>query len=142
MHENNTNSDEKPFEELIKRCLAGDASQREMELVERWRDQRDKNNPFDRLSATEKETIRVNIFERLISRMELPSAIETTKRRSTRKVMVYLAASVITALCLFTYSHPGLVDTTRTEAVRMSAVSSTGDSKKIILSDSSIVWLK
>jgi transmembrane sensor len=142
MEEKNRNNNEKHFEDLIKRCLSGDASQHEMDMVERWLDQRDEKDPFGGLSNIEKETIRHSMFERLVSRMSAPAVVEATKGRSRKRVLLYGAALVITGLCLFTFSFPSFVPADEIKDVPMRSISSTGDSRKIILSDSSIVWLK
>lgn len=142
MQEKDRNNDKNDFEDLIKRCLSGDASQHEMDLVESWLDQRDEEDPFGGLSNTEKERIRLSIFDRLVSRMSAPSLIKATKRRPKKRILLYGVASIIIVLCLFTYSLPSLVPATEIKDVVMRSVSSNGESRKVILSDSSIVWLK
>ena len=47
--------DEKEFEELVKRCLSGQATEKEAALVDQWLNHRTEKDPFSRISESEKE---------------------------------------------------------------------------------------
>lgn len=135
--------DELEFDALIKRCLSGQATEQEIELVEKWLEQRQQNDPFGKLSVNEKEKIRIKIFKSLSSKMMDRDVSVAKTRLPVRAIVFYRAAAAILLLCVFSYiafefaGNPGVEKVTV-----IHSVSSADASKKIILSDSSIVWLK
>lgn len=132
---------EKEFSELIRRCLSGEASKEEASLVEEWLDRRTEEDPFDKLGAPEKEKIRAGMFNRLSSRA-MGGARMSAGKPWTKRLAFYQAAAAIMLLCVLSYSllqlQPGLIE----EKTTVLHSVSTGGTKKVILSDSSIVWLK
>ena len=134
--------DQKGFEQLINRCLSGQATKEELALVEKWLDRRGEKDPFKALSADEKEETRIRILKRLSSRM-MGSDPTLRKEKSGVNAITYRVAAAILPLALLTYSLLKSSDTPqRKEIAIIQSVSSAADGKKIILSDSSIVWLK
>ena len=134
--------DERGFESLIKRMLSGEASREEQALVEKWLEGRENKHRFSNLPDGEKEEIRTRIFARLTSKIREQGrgGTRTSTMNGTR---IFRAAAAVIFICVLVYpilkfSSPADSDTT---AVLQSKDSS-GASKKIILSDSSIVWLK
>ena len=134
--------DQKGFEQLINRCLSGQATKEELALVEKWLDRRGEKDPFKALSADEKEETRIRILKRLSSRM-MGSDPTLRKEKSGVNAITYRVAAAILPLALLTYSLLKSSDTPqRKEIAIIQSVSSAADGKKIILSDSSIVWLR
>jgi len=132
--------DEKEFKELIGRCLSGQATKEELSLVEKWLDQRKQKDPFGKLSVSEKEKVRLKIFKGLSARMveAEPVKIERLGARA-----FYRVAAAVILLSILTYS---ILKFTAPSPMKEIAVikyeSAAETSKKVILSDSSIVWLK
>ena len=132
---------EKEFSELIRRCLSGEASKEEVSLVEKWLDQRADQDPFNKLSAVEKEKIRAGMFNRLSSRTIGEGPVSSGKSR-TKALVFYQAAAAIMLLCMLSYSLLELQSRTVEEKITVLHSVTTGGSKKVMLSDGSIVWLK
>jgi transmembrane sensor len=134
--------EEKQFGELIKRYLAGRATKKEAILIEKWLDQRKDQDPFHSLSPTEKEKIKKRNFEVLSSSIRSSGAPGETKL-GFGALAFYRIAAAILLLCVSSYivwqftNHRALEKTTV-----LQSASTTDAARKIILSDSSIVWLK
>ncbi len=134
---------ENEFAELIQRCLSGQATKEEVALLERWLDHRKEKDLFSRFSPSEKETIGAEIFQGLSRRIK--ESRETVKKDkvSLRPIVYYRAAVTILVLSVISYlifeitPSPGKGTTAYVKPALRTEVS-----KKIILSDSSIVWLK
>jgi transmembrane sensor len=136
--------DEKEFDDIIRRCLSGQATKQETVLVEKWLDQRANEDPFSKLSVTEKEKTRIAMYKGLSSRM---TALRQSSGRSKSNVSVfpfYQAAATIALLALFFYVLLQFTPNSSAsgELTIIHSVTSTDASKKIILSDSSIIWLR
>lgn len=135
--------DETEFEELIKRCLSGQATKEELSLVEKWLDQRIKKDPFSKLPDSDKEETRVKMFKALSSKMTEPGESFKRRRSDVRAAAFYRAAAAIVLLSVLTYSILKFTASSPVEEIAViHAVSTTDTGKKVILSDSSIVWLK
>lgn len=135
--------DEKQFSELIRRCLSGEASEEEASEVDRWLERRADQDPFSQLPLEEKGKIRAAIFNRLSA--NITGAGTVTKRDNvlTGYGKFYRAAAAIILLCLFSYTLVEFQrDTIGEKITVLHTVSHPGGNKKVILSDSSIVWLK
>ena len=134
---------EKEFEDLIKRCLSGSATDEELSSVEQWLDQRKQQNPFGKLSRSDREKIREKILNGLSSTFTAPVCHSRNKKSNFCNLIFYRVAAAILPLALLTYSLLKSSDTPqRKEIAIIQSVSSATDGKKIILSDSSIVWLR
>ena len=135
--------DEKEFGELIKSCLSGRATKKEAALVEKWLDHRTEKDPFSQLSVGEKEKIRVKIFKDISSKMMEPSLTLTKGKLSLKAIAFYRVAAAIILLSVLSYT---ILEFTPHSSVKefttVQSISSTDAIKKVILSDSSIVWLK
>lgn len=134
---------EKEFEDLIKRSLSGQATEEEAALVQKWLDRRAGEDPFSKLSASEKEKIKSNIFNRFSSRARLGA--RRAKEESGRAVIrFYRVAAAIVVVSVLSYTLLKLGSHSVQERITLthSVSSSPEESKKVILSDSSIVWLK
>jgi transmembrane sensor len=134
--------DEKQFAELIERFLAGQATAEESTLVEKWLDQRAAHDPFGKLSAVEKDEIRRKTLEELSSKITVPvKPIERNRNRNP--IFFYRAAAAVSLLAVLSFailqfpSHPE-----RQKITTVKSVSTTNSGRKVILSDSSIIWLK
>lgn len=135
--------DEKEFKELIERCLSGQATKEELSLVEKWLDQRREKDPFSKLPVGEKEKIRVKILKGLSAKMIEPGEPVKNGKLRVRAIAFYRVAAAIMLMSVVTYSilkHTGPTPVKEIAIVR--SVSTTDTNKKVILSDSSIVWLK
>ena len=134
---------EREFTELIRRCLAGEASKEEVSRVEEWLDHRTNRDPFSKLGPDEKAKIRAAMFDRLslkIARVDRALATPTSGRRA---LAIYRVAAAIILLCLLSYALVNFKSHTIEEKMTvLHSVSAPGTSKKVMLSDSSIVWLK
>lgn len=135
--------DEIEFDTLIKRCLSGQATEQEIELVEKWLERRQQKDPFGKLSSIDKENIRLKVFNSLSSRMTDSEVTLQRTRSPLRPIVFYRAAAAILLLAVFSYVVHEFAGNRGVEKVTViHSVSSADASKKIILSDSSIVWLK
>lgn len=132
---------EKEFAELIRRCLSGEASSEEASLLEKWLELRAERKLADEIPPEEKEAIKAAMFARLASKIKERDVPETRANR-TRPTTFYRAAAAIALLCLLSYSLLTWKPDSIVEKVTVIHSLSTGASKKIILSDNSIVWLK
>lgn len=132
---------EKEFDELIERCLLGQATREERTLVEKWLEQRSQKDPFGKLSVSEKESIRLRMLEGLSAKMMEP--VEPSKRGRSRARAFYRAAAAVMLLSVLTYSILKFTASSPIEEITLGQDESANEvSKKVILSDSSIVWLK
>lgn len=134
---------EKEFEELINRCLSGQATKEEASLVEKWLDQRTDKDPFSKLSVNEKEKIRIKIFQGLFPKNMESGGSLTNKKPGRAAINFYRAAAAIMLISVLSYTL--LKFTTHSIEKKITvihSVSSSDGTKKVILSDSSIVWLK
>ena len=136
--------DEKDFDNLIQRYLSGQATKEETALVEKWLDHRRKEDPYSKLSISEKQKLRIGIFEGLSKKMK-ESQVSLTKAKSGGQAFsFYRVAAAVILLGLFYYSfHQFTADSPDPENLAVVySVTATDARKKIILSDSSIVWLR
>lgn len=135
--------DEKEFGELIKRCLSGQATKQESALVERWLDHRREKDPFSKLSVSEREKIRIKIFKGFSSKMMERGGSLTKAKSGVKAIAFYRAAAAIILLSVLSYAILEFTIPSSPEEITMiQSVSTTDGSRKVILSDSSIVWLK
>jgi transmembrane sensor len=138
-----SNMNEKDFTELIRRCLSGEASKQEVSRVEEWLNHRTGRDPFSKLGTDEKERIRLAMFDRLSLKT---GRVDQTLRRGSswrRAIGIYGVAAAVTLLCLLSYGFVNFNrDTVEEKITVLHSVSLPGTSKKVMLSDSSIVWLK
>ncbi len=129
--------DEKRFDDLIRRYMSGDATAHEKDLVEKWLDRRSQKDPYSTLSREEKLAIRQNMAEELSARMS-----ENTGRQR-RPAVFYRAAAAVAVLAVLSYL---LLDFSLPSVTREIAMvresSSEQATRKVILRDSTIVWLK
>lgn len=135
--------DEKEFEKLIRRYLSGRASDEETALVEKWLDHRAQKDAFSELSASEKQKISADIFNRVSSEIEgrRPSVAKPASRVTA--LAFYWAAAAILLLGVLSYTLLNVTATAVEEKIALiHSVSSGDETKKVILSDSSIIWLK
>ena len=134
---------EKEFAELIRRCLAGEASNEEASRVNEWLSKRADKDPYRQLGSQEKDEIRKAMFARLSLKQRQVDQPLKAERPQTRTFRVYKVAAGIILLYMFSYTLLELKpDPIQEKVTVLHAVSPPGGSKKIILSDSSIVWLK
>jgi transmembrane sensor len=132
---------EKEFEKLIKRCLAGHATKEEAALVEKWLDHRSNEDPFSKLSVSEREKIRIKIF--ILSKTTESGRSLTKEKPGGAAVIFYRAAAAIMLISVFSYTLLKLASSSVEEKITViHSVSSFDGTKKVILGDSSIVWLK
>lgn len=135
--------DENQFSELIRRYLAGEASKEEASQVEKWLSHRAEQEPFDQLNAAEKGKIRAAIFDRISSQITATEAASKGSDSRARFSGFYQIAAAVILLCLLSYTLLELRPNPVEEKIAvLHSVSVPGGNKKIILSDSSIVWLK
>lgn len=134
---------EKQFSELIRRCLSGEASEEEASQVERWLNRRADQDPFSQVPVEEKGKIRTAIFNRLATKMADADTVKDKRNSLARSGTLYKAAAAIILLCLLSYTLVEFRrDTIEEKITVLHSVSHPGGNKKVILSDSSIVWLK
>lgn len=134
--------DEKEFGELIKRCLSGQATKKEIAFIEEWLDRRSEKSPFDELSVSKKEEIRMKIFKELSSkRMALDKSLAKANSGAKRKAFYWAAAVMLFSVLSYTLLKLP-VNSDKGKITFIHSISSTDATQKIILSDSSIVWLK
>lgn len=136
--------DEKEFDELIKRCLSGQATKKEIAFIEKWLDTRSQKDPFDKLSGNEKEEIRMKILKDLSSKRMAHDKSLTKANPGVKKTKAfYWAAAAVILFSALSYTLLKFpVNSDKEKITFIHSISSTDDTKKIILSDSSIVWLK
>lgn len=136
--------DGKEFDEMIKRYLSGQATKKETVSVEKWLDHRKMKDPYSKLSLGDKEKTRIQIFKGLSEKMmELRGSL-TKAKSNVNAFSFYRAAASILLLAIFFYAFLQF-DSSSFATERLTiihSVTSTDASKKIILSDSSIVWLR
>jgi transmembrane sensor len=134
---------EKEFEKLIKRCLAGQATKQEAALVEKWLDHRSNEDPFSKLPVSEREKIRINIYKGFLSKTTESGRSLTKEKPGRAAVTFYRAAAAIMLISVFSYTLLKLASSSVEERITViHSVSSFDGTKKVILGDSSIVWLK
>ena len=134
--------DEKEFEELVKRCLSGQATEKEAALVDQWLNHRTEKDPFSRISESEKEEIGVKIFGDISSKIRGSGLIPGGKLNSNA-TSFYRAAAAIILLSALSYTIFLLTPHSATKEFKTVRSGSSPDAgKKVILGDGSIVWLK
>lgn len=134
---------EKEFEELINRCLSGQATKEEASLVEKWLDQRTDKDPFSKLSVNEKEKIRIKIFQGLFPKNMESGGPLTNEKPGRAAIIFYRAAAAIMLISVLSYTLLKFTShSIEKKFTVIHSVSSSDGTKKVILSDSSIVWLK
>jgi transmembrane sensor len=132
---------EREFAELIERCVSGQATKREIELVEEWLARRSAEDPFSQLSITEKDEMRARSFENISSKLKAEPPPKA--KLAARALALYgsVAAGILLSILTYVFldlSTPSMVE----EIAIVRSVSTTNGVKKVILGDSSIVWLK
>lgn len=136
---------EKEFNELIRRCLSDEATSEEKELVDQWLERRADRNPYSALSLDERESVRTKMLAGIAAKISPDYAKpERDLRPARRRVATYWAAAASVALlavCAFMIWRPVPVDSENPISM-VRAISTEGEVRKVMLSDSSIVWLK
>jgi transmembrane sensor len=132
--------DDKKFEELISRYEAGRCTAGEEKLIEKWLNKRSKSNLYGSLSHDDKASLKATMMSRLESQM--PQARNAKQIDLSFPWNWMTRAAAIAILAAFLYAS--LYDTKLKgpEPVAMLSLSSVGNIRKVILPDSSIVWLK
>lgn len=135
--------DEKAFEELIARYQKGEVTKNERALVDSWLQQRESMNPFGDLSEAEKQRVRFRMFQVVSANLRAQTTADVPRTRAIKRIFLYRAAAAILVLAALSFSlwhtKPALRDE---KIMMMHSVASLDGMKKIILDDSSIVWLK
>lgn len=137
--------DEKEFEKLIRRCRSGQATNEEFASVEKWLDHRRQRQKdlFSELSVDEREKIKIRIFKGLSSKRMESSPSLRKGRLTVRSIAFYRAAAAIILISVLSYTLLKINASSVEEKITfIHSVSSKEAIKKIILNDSSIVWLK
>jgi transmembrane sensor len=132
--------DDKKFEELISRYVAGRCTAAEERLIEEWLNKRSKSNLYGSLSNDDKASVKENIIKRLESQM--PQARNVKQNNLSFPWNWMGRAAVIAILSAFLYAALYNTRQKESEPVAMLSLSSDGNIRKVILPDSSIVWLK
>lgn len=129
--------EEKDFDELIARYQSARATQKEKALVDAWLHQRQSKDPFEKLTAREKEQTRFRIFQSIIGKSY------SSRARQHAPIVFYRVAAAALLVASLSYSILHLTSSSSADKILiMHSISSTNGTKKLILGDSSIIWLK
>lgn len=133
---------EEKFTELIRRYQAGDSTEEENALVEKWLSKRASENMFSKFATLEKEEVKENILQGILGRMSsekkghrIPMVIETGS-------WLFRAAAAVLLLLASSYLVWQLAFVKRLDEVAILQTSAWGQVEKVMLTDGSIVWLK
>lgn len=132
--------DGKKFEELISRYVAGRCTAAEEKLIEEWLNKRSKSNLYGSLSNDDKASLKATMIKRLESQMPQARNVKQIDLSFPWNWMNRAAAIAILAAFLYSSSYDAKLK--EPEPVAMLSLSSNGNIRKVILPDSSIVWLK
>ena len=132
--------DEERFTDLIRRYQAGTATTEEGSLIERWLNTRGADNKFSRLSFDEIRNIQEAIYGNLLGELN-----DAPGERPVRFLRwgngLFLRAAAVIAILILSYVAWRTAFTSRTDQVIVQGQLA-GEINKVILPDSSIVWLK
>lgn len=132
---------EREFAELIERCVSGLATKRETALVEEWLARRSAEDPFSKLSVSEKDEMRARSFEDIFAKLKAEPPPKG--KLNVRALALYCSAAAVILLSILTYVFLAHGTSSSVEEIAIvRSVSTTDGVKKVILGDSSIVWLK
>lgn len=144
------NSAHVPIKEIILRFLEGAASEEEIVHLQAWLEEHEGNRQyFDEVNNTFQASITLNrlnhqkvenAWRRLSDRIEQVPALHTTKAKSRSLLILKIAASV----CLLAATSALLFKILPTNNIEQHATivrNSTGNNTRIVLPDSSTVWL-
>lgn len=130
---------EEQFKQLINRYQSGNATEAEIKLLENWLESRAHSNPYNKLTAEEKGNIKDNVrrgFQRRVA------ANDTRGRQRMLFPLVLRTAAAVLLLIISSYFLWQWTKTGKTTAPIMLQASASANSKKVILADGTIVWLK
>ncbi|GAA5221728.1 FecR family protein [Membranihabitans marinus] len=134
------------FEKIIQRYNDGLASPEEIYWLESWLKHRSQEGLFQNISPSEKERIKRNLYHEMVGKIESSqsSTIDLERRRKRRPLFYMVrAASVLIILSLFGLIAKYVWQIYHPEVVTLEVQSSSDSgSKKVLLADGSIVWLK
>ncbi len=135
------------FSDLIRRYNDGKATNDEKALIEKWLAHRSAENLFGNLSEHDKTEIGKDIFLALTARIQKEHkfgrslSFQNTIAK-VRQVKVYKMAAAILVLMTASYFLWKHSHIEQFKQVEMLEASASGEIKKVMLADGSIVWLK
>lgn len=126
------------FKNLIGKYLEGTLDPAEAAQLEQWLDAAGDEHAFDTLTEEEKQNARTGGYEKLIARIQ-----ETQQRRRVQPLFRYwkVAAGIAILIASGTLFRTGILNVVAPHRL-VATKSMVGHTKKHILSDGSIVWLK
>ena len=130
---------EDQFKQLIARYESGKATDAEIKLLENWLENRAQSDLYGKLAAEEKNDIRKNVRSTLQSRMVAEAA---RRKQGTIVSLVFRVAAAVLLLVTCSYFGWQWMKTEESATSAMLQASASGDNKKVILADGTIVWLK
>lgn len=129
---------EERFSELIKKYQEGKASSAEIELIEAWLDSRKDFETYGKLSDIEVQKIKKSIKSGVDNRIESKNYDKVKLGRGFNIIRRAAAILIVVVAGFLLWEMIGNF----AEKTQIQIAQSSGEVKKVILNDGSIVWLK